>query len=145
MYDPFVIESLFKKLIPKKLTDLYSAEVIERVRPYLNACVIKIQTEFFKKGLFNPDPKQPSTAMIMVAGGDAIRRYDHSVEMTSDIDTKVYYKKASKDVAQKIVEWLKDPTQLATVAEAQYKIATEIFSVERMRDNYLSLYSTKKQ
>jgi glycosyltransferase involved in cell wall biosynthesis len=48
-------------------------------------------------------------------------------------------------VAQKIVEWLKDPTQLATVAEEQYKIARETFSVERMRDNYLSLYATKKQ
>jgi glycosyltransferase involved in cell wall biosynthesis len=50
-----------------------------------------------------------------------------------------------KGVAQKIVEWLKDPTQLATVAEEQYKIARETFSVERMRDNYLSLYAIKKQ
>lgn len=50
----------------------------------------------------------------------------------------------SMAVAQKIVEWLQDPTLLATVARKQYKVASEKFSVERMRDNYLSLYLTKK-
>jgi glycosyltransferase involved in cell wall biosynthesis len=51
----------------------------------------------------------------------------------------------SMAVAQKILEWLKDPTLLATVARKQHKVASETFSVERMRDKYLSLYSTKKQ
>ena len=47
-------------------------------------------------------------------------------------------------VAQKIVEYVKNPTQLATIAEGQYKIASETFSVEHMRDSYLALYATKK-
>jgi hypothetical protein len=103
MYDPFIIESLFKKIIPKKFIDFYSAEVIEKVRPYLNSTVVEIQSEFYTQKLFNPDENVPSEAMIMVAGGDAIRRYDDSILTTSDIDTKVYYKKETKDVVKQII------------------------------------------
>ena len=47
-------------------------------------------------------------------------------------------------VARRIVEYLKNPDQLSALAEEQYKAATEKFSVECMRDNYLSLYTPKK-
>jgi glycosyltransferase involved in cell wall biosynthesis len=43
-------------------------------------------------------------------------------------------------VARKIVDYLKSPNQLAIIAGEQYKLATENFSVELMRDNYLDLY-----
>lgn len=47
-------------------------------------------------------------------------------------------------VARRIVEYLKNPAQLSALAEEQYKVATEKYSVECMRDNYLSLYTTNK-
>jgi glycosyltransferase involved in cell wall biosynthesis len=46
-------------------------------------------------------------------------------------------------VARKIVDYLKNPNQLSKIAEEQYKLAIEKFSVERMRDNYLKLYEKK--
>jgi glycosyltransferase involved in cell wall biosynthesis len=50
-----------------------------------------------------------------------------------------------KAVAQEIVEYLKNPKLLTTIAEEQYKIASKMFSVDRMRDDYLALYAGKKQ
>ena len=47
-------------------------------------------------------------------------------------------------IAERIVEYLKNPSQLSKLAEEQYRVATEKFSVECMRDSYLSLYTTKK-
>lgn len=46
-------------------------------------------------------------------------------------------------VARKIVEHLKNPKQLSVIADKQYKVATERFSVERMREHYLDLYKVK--
>jgi glycosyltransferase involved in cell wall biosynthesis len=47
-------------------------------------------------------------------------------------------------IARRIVEYLKNPAQLSMLAEEQFRVATEKFSVECMRDSYLSLYRTKK-
>ena len=46
-------------------------------------------------------------------------------------------------IARRIVDYLKNPAQLSMLAEKQYRVATENFSVECMRDSYLSLYTTK--
>ena len=78
-------------------------------------------------------------AGIPVVGIQLSKNYENGSE------DWIWSSQDSMALAQKIVEWFKDPTQLATVAQKQYKIASEIFSVERMRDNYLSLYSTKNQ
>jgi len=48
-------------------------------------------------------------------------------------------------VAQKIVDYIKNPTQLAVIGKEQYKIASKKFSVERMRDEYLALYKDSKK
>jgi glycosyltransferase involved in cell wall biosynthesis len=47
-------------------------------------------------------------------------------------------------IAERIVEYLENSTQLSMLAEEQYKVATQRFSVECMRDSYLSLYRTNK-
>ena len=78
-------------------------------------------------------------AGIPVVGIQLSKNYENGSE------DWIWSSQDSMALAQEIDEWFKDPTQLATVAQKQYKIASEIFSVERMRDNYLSLYSTKNQ
>jgi glycosyltransferase involved in cell wall biosynthesis len=47
-------------------------------------------------------------------------------------------------IARRIVDYLENPTQLPLLAEQQYRVAKEKFSVESMRDSYLSLYAIKK-
>ena len=47
-------------------------------------------------------------------------------------------------VARKIVEYLKNPSQLSLIAKAQFITAIERYSVEHMRDNYLALYTTEQ-
>jgi glycosyltransferase involved in cell wall biosynthesis len=47
-------------------------------------------------------------------------------------------------VAQKIVELLSNPTQLAAIADKQFKIASEKYTVEVMCNSYLSLYKGLK-
>ena len=46
--------------------------------------------------------------------------------------------------AQTIVELLSNPTQLAAIADKQFKIASEKYTVEVMRNSYLSLYKGLK-
>lgn len=47
-------------------------------------------------------------------------------------------------VAGKIVALLGNPKKLAEIAEDQYQVAVQDFSIERMRDRYLQLYLPKK-
>ena len=47
-------------------------------------------------------------------------------------------------VARKIVEYLKNPSQLSLIAKAQFITAIERYSFEHMRDNYLALYTTEQ-
>ena len=46
-------------------------------------------------------------------------------------------------VAKKVVELSKNPDALHTLSTMQFQVATEKFSIERMRDNYLDLYERK--
>jgi glycosyltransferase involved in cell wall biosynthesis len=49
-----------------------------------------------------------------------------------------------KIVAEKIVALLDNPNKLAEVAKEQYRVAAHEYSIERMRDNYLNLYTSEK-
>ena len=44
-------------------------------------------------------------------------------------------------VARKIVEYIENPAQLSVIASKQFKIATQKYSLEPMRDSYLALYA----
>jgi len=55
-------------------------------------------------------------------------------------DDWIWSNQDPKSVAQKIVDCIKNQVELSNIAETQYKIASRIFSVERMRDEYLVLY-----
>lgn len=45
-----------------------------------------------------------------------------------------------KSVAKKIVELLGNPVELKAVADNQYRIANEKFSIDRMKNDYVNLY-----
>lgn len=48
-------------------------------------------------------------------------------------------------IAQRIVKLLQEPSELSTLAEEQYRVASERFSVESMRDKYLSIYTSRNR
>jgi glycosyltransferase involved in cell wall biosynthesis len=58
-------------------------------------------------------------------------------------DDWIWSSQDPKEVAQEIVKELKNPKRLTTIAEEQYRVASEAFSVDRLRDDYLALYETK--
>jgi len=88
-------EKAFIKLLDKflKTTNIGSfmnnleIEIIEKFRPFINACILNINLELQSIPEFNKD------IGIYVAGGDAIRRYKNDITQTKDIDTKIYIPK----------------------------------------------------
>jgi len=91
----FYKEKAFIKLLDKflKTTNIGSfmnnleIEIIEKFRPFINACILNINVELQSVPEFNND------IGIYIAGGDAIRRYKNDVTQTKDIDTKIYIPK----------------------------------------------------
>jgi hypothetical protein len=82
------------------LDSVFDRWVMKVLRPYINKCIINIDR----------DLKQATNgaACIMIAGGDAMRRYKHNITVTRDIDTKIYYPRDAPssmiDTIHKIVQ-----------------------------------------
>jgi len=85
-------ESVFIKLLDNflKVTTIgnfvnnLEIEIIEKFRPYINGCIININSQLQEIPEFNND------IGILVAGGDSIRRYKNDITQTKDIDTKIH-------------------------------------------------------
>lgn len=71
---------------PTDLKEKITLVVIEALRPMINTCILLIQQ------VLNAKPhKSKYDAYIVMVGGDAMRRYEPSITITNDIDTKIYY------------------------------------------------------
>ena len=89
---PYYNEKVFVSLLDKylKTTSIgnvvkdLEVEIIEKIRPYINACIININTQLQAISEFE------NNIGIFVVGGDSIRRYKNDVTKTDDIDTKIH-------------------------------------------------------
>lgn len=66
----------------------YTFNVMEILRPVINTCVTMLSNVLYSS------QTEYSNAFVMIVGGDAMRRYNDNITMTSDIDTKMYYQQS---------------------------------------------------
>lgn len=67
----------------------YTFNVMETLRPMINSCVVLFSNVL--KATY-----QDNQTLLLLVGGDAMRRYKDDITTTSDIDTKLYYDKHMK-------------------------------------------------
>jgi hypothetical protein len=102
-YNEKVFISLLDKFLKNtqigRIVNDLEVEIIERFRPYINACIVNINNQLQAIPEFNND------IGIFVAGGDSIRRYKNDITQTKDIDSKIHvpYKYQTEDNLKKIL------------------------------------------
>jgi hypothetical protein len=114
LYDVDLINNMMVKILQNQNNDakellggIFDRWIIKRMRPYINHCIANIDREL---------ATQNKGAFIMIAGGDAMRRYKFSSTVTRDIDTKLFIPQSLKKIDRKAIHDIvrKTMSQLVT-------------------------------
>lgn len=75
----------------------FEAFLIEMLRPTINAFIVETSMQISQKWTRNPN-----SAFMFLAGGDAMRRYKKDITVTKDIDTKIYIKEGVPSIQTEV-------------------------------------------